>query len=200
MTTKTLSTVLTDYKTILKLQQQLQADYEAKLSTLTSKRDKMEAWLLNQDETTGKVIEDDLKAMSPYVFWHITEKTNASSIEAYRQLRDDVQEQNRVAKDNAEVQNGYKDTIGAWILAKLNTEGENSVNCGESGKAYKKLVTHASAADFDALIKWAGENNAADIVQKRVNSAFVNKYAEENGGELPPFVNVMRSFEVVVTK
>lgn len=197
--TKTLKSAVAALELVLASQQKIESEYKAKVAELTAKRSKIESWLLDQQETMELTTAADIKDLSPYVFWYVQPKTDDSAVEAYRNLRDQVQEKNLEAKDNAEVLNEQKEKIGAWILSQLNARGQKSFNCGESGKAYKKLVTYANAADFDALIKWAGENNAADIVQKRVNAGFVTKYQETNG-EFPPFVNVNQEYEVVVTK
>lgn len=207
------SKAIAAYAKILETEQALQESYDAKIKALSDDRAKLSAYLVGTAEVDE--VPEVIRERDPYLAWQIGEKNDAVAIEAYRRLRDMVQEGNRKAKDFETEHNGFKDKIGEWLLAQLNASGANSVNCGTSGKAYKKLKVHASAADWDAFVRWAAENEAFDAVQKRINSSFVSKYwdekveedkakaAEEKRepvGEYPPFLNVHKEYEVVVTK
>jgi hypothetical protein len=170
---------------------------EEEIKKLDGDLEKVAAYLVTTAEVSDvpQVIKEDM----PFLAWQLMEKNDALAIEIYRTLRETVQESNRKAKDFETINNEHKDTVGNWLLKSLNESGANSVNCGVVGKAYKKLKVQASAADWDAFLHWVDEQKAYDAVQKRVNSSFVSKYEEENG-ELPPFLNVHKEFEVIVTK
>jgi hypothetical protein len=214
MTTKVVK-ALNAYTKILEAEQALRESYEPKMAALKADRDKLAKYLIDNAGEEVIAPSEAIFEADPHLWWLLGEKNDATAIEAYRKLRDMVQESNRKAKDFEEFHNEQKLKIGNWLLAQLNASGANSVNCGESGKAYKKLKVQASAADWDAFVKWAAEHQAFDAVQKRINSSFVQKYyeekmeedaakAEEEGrdavGEYPPFLNVHKEYEVVVTK
>lgn len=187
--------------------------FKAEMKKIDEDMGKLSVFLMSTSEVSD--VPEIVKEMEPFLAWSIMEKNDATSIEAYRNLRDKVQSMNREAKDYETLHNDQKDKIGTWLLEALNKSGANSVNCGVSGKAYKKRAVKASPADWDAFLHWVDEEKAYDAVQKRVNSSFVDKFFEEKlkedeakakiegrepHGEYPPFLNVSVEWEVVVTK
>lgn len=186
------------YAKMLSAEEALQAEFDKQLEALAKKKQVVSEYLMNNASDVEE-IHDIIKEKDPILYWKICVKNDASAIEAYRILRDWVTQSNKKAKDFAASIEFDKDKIGAWLLAKLNASGNNSVNCAPYGKAYKKLKTQASAEDWDAFVKWAADNQAFDAIQRRVKTEFVNKY-EEDHGELPPYLNVYREWEIIVTK
>ena len=191
------SKLISTYVKMLTKKRELKEAYEAKIKKIDESRAVVAKAMLEAgeyEEIPDIICEDD-----PDTAWKIGIQNNAYAIHLYRIIRDCVQAYNRRAKDHEALQNLYKEKIGNWILNELNKSGAKSVNCGEAGKAYKKLKVRANAADWDAFLKWAAENDAGDAIQKRINSSFITKYEEEND-ELPPFIDVFKEFDIVVTK
>lgn len=210
-TQRTLPDVLNQYVKVLQKRKELETAYKAEDEKLSNIKHKMENWLLGQEDT---IEPPDNGLTEPYIFWKVAPKTIESAIKAYRQIRDMVSESNSLAAEFEKTRNAEKDTIGKWIFAE--TE-RTKVKSGKTdyGSYHRKLKTQASIADLDNLVAWAAENKAGDIMYKRVNSNFIVNYyntkleedkekAEAEGrepvGEYPPYVNVSREYEIVVTK
>jgi predicted metalloendopeptidase len=189
--------LLATYVKMLEKEHELRDIYKQQTDKISSERALIAKHLVD----SGEVFEvpEIICSDSPYLAWQLGEKNDAYAIRLYRVLRDAVSANNRVAADYEAEQNLFKDKIGNWLLAALNKSGAKSVNCGESGKAYKRMKVRVSAADWEGFVSWAVANDAQDAIQKRVNASFVTKYEEENE-ELPPFLNVSKEYEVVVTK
>lgn len=189
--------LLSTYVKMLTKKRELLEKYNSEIEKIT-KSQEVVAKAMKQageyEEVPEIVCEDD-----PHTAWVIGHQNDAYAIKLYRIIRDDVTSNNRKAKDHEALRNTHKEGIGSWLLNALNKSGAKSVNCGEAGKAYKKLKVQAHAADWDAYVKWAVENEAADSIQKRINSSFITKYEEDND-ELPPFVDVFKEYDIVVTK
>jgi hypothetical protein len=187
---------LSTYVKMLEKQREITEKFQVEFDKIELAKSKLAKHLVEEEfEEVPDIICED----ASYVAWQIGVQNDAYAIRLYRVLRDKVSGNNRGAKDFEAEQNLFKEKIGGWLLNALNKSGANSVNCGEAGKAYKKLKIRANAVDWDAFLRWAAENEAADAVQKRINSSFIKKYEEEHG-ELPPYVDVFKEFDVVVTK
>jgi len=188
--------MLETYVKMLKKKRELTETFNASVDKIEVDQNKLMVALgsCEFEEVPDIICEDD-----PYTAWKIGHQNDAYAIRLYRVLRDTVTKNNRRAKDSEAKNNLFKEKIGNWLLDALNKSGAKSVNCGDAGKAYKKMKVRANPVDWDAFIKWAAENEAADSVQKRVNASFVTKYEEENG-ELPPFIDVFKEYDIVVTK
>jgi len=188
--------MLDTYVKMLEKRRELTETFNAAIDKIQADQNKMQAPLskCEFEEVPDIICEDD-----PYTAWKIGRQNDAYAIRLYRVLRDAVAGNNRRAKDSEAKNNLFKDKIGNWLLDALNKSGAKSVNCGEAGKAYKKMKVRANPVDWDAFINWAAKNEAGDAIQKRVNASFVTKYEEENG-ELPPFIDVFKEYNIVVTK
>ena len=188
---------LETYSKILAKKLELIENHKLAITKLSEDQKKVESFLVGNPEISE--VPEIIRENEPFLAWTLGEKNDAIAISIYRNLRDKVQELNRIAKDFESEHNEQKEKVGNWILARLNESKAQSINCGVYGKAYKKLKIQASAADWGGFLKWAAEHNAEDAIQKRIVGSFVTNYEEENG-ELPPFLNVHKEYEVVVTK
>lgn len=189
--------LLSTYTKMLEKRRKVTETYEAEIAKIDKARDVVATAMVGAGEY--EEIPDIICEDAPEIAWVIGTQNDAYAIRLYRVVRDTVQSGNRKAKDFEALQNLHKEKIGGWLLAALNKSGAQSVNCGEAGKAYKKLKIRANPADWDAFLKWAAENEAADAIQKRVNASFVTKYEEEND-EPPPFLDIFKEYDIVVTK
>lgn len=89
--------------------------------------------------------------------------------------------------------------LKAFLLANLNATGTKSF-ATEHGTVYRREVLKPSAADWGAIWDWMKANDAPDLVERRLKVTFIKGYMEENGGQLPPGINVHREFEVSVRR
>jgi len=192
------SKYLTAYEKMLAKERELREKLEIDLEAIANDKAKVEKVILKLKEV--EEVPDIICEDEPYVAWQMGVKNDAFAIRIYRIIRDQmVTKSNRKAKDFEALWNTHKETIGNWLLNALNKSGAKSVNCGEIGKAHKKRKVRAKSEDWEKMLAWAVENNAEDIVEKRVSSTFVTKYEGEND-ELPPFVSVFKEDQIVVTK
>ena len=89
--------------------------------------------------------------------------------------------------------------IKAVLLDILNSSGTKSFAC-DHGTVYRREVMKPSAADWNAIWAWAKEHDAMEIFEKRLKVGFLQEYMAENGGAIPPGVNIHRAFEVSVRR
>ena len=68
-----------------------------------------------------------------------------------------------------------------------------------AGVIEKKLDTKVSGADWSAIYRWIVEHGAFEMLHKRISSTFVEKYAKEHEGELPPGLNVFSQWDTTTT-
>lgn len=85
------------------------------------------------------------------------------------------------------------------LLDLLNQSGAQSMQT-TYGTVYKSLKVKPSAADWGAIWEWAKANDGMDIFERRLKATFIKEFMDENGGALPPGVNVHREYEVAVRR
>ena len=69
------------------------------------------------------------------------------------------------------------------------------------GTVYRRLNERYTVADGDLFRKFVMENNAPELFEQRIaQSRFKEFIAEQKEESLPPGVNVMREFTIVVRK
>lgn len=89
--------------------------------------------------------------------------------------------------------------IKAVLLDMLNQSGAKSFATNR-GTVYRREVMKPSAADWGAIWTWAKDHDAMEIFEKRLKVGFIQEYMEENGGAIPPGINIHRVFEVSVRR
>lgn len=60
----------------------------------------------------------------------------------------------------------------------------------ELGTVYVETDLKPSAADWDAVYRFITDNDAFDLLERRLKKTFVKEYMEANEGAVPPGVNV----------
>ena len=69
-----------------------------------------------------------------------------------------------------------------------------------SGVIERQTKTQVSGADWNAIYRFVTDHDAWQMLHKRLSSTFVDAWAKDHDGELPPGVNVFRTLQVVVKK
>lgn len=119
-----------------------------------------------------------------------------AAIKAYIKLRN--QEKDLKAKHKEEL-----DPIGrnmakleAFILQQAQAQNVKSFRT-DYGTAFLSTKDSATVADWDSLFKFIMENEAFDMLEKRVSKLAVRSHLDTHN-ELPPGVNYSTSLEVTV--
>lgn len=89
--------------------------------------------------------------------------------------------------------------LKALLLDHLNKTGSKSI-ATDFGTAYRTEKIKPSAADWAEIQRWIVENDAFDLLEKRLKSTFIKDFMDANEGRIPPGVNVHREFEVSVRR
>jgi len=112
----------------------------------------------------------------------------------------------RAKKDAIEAQvksevDGIKqqmEKIEAWIKEQADAQGVTSFKTNH-GTAFLTTVDYANVADWDAVLNYIRENEAYDMLEKRVSKTAVRGYIE-NTKTVPPGVNYGTKLEVSIRK
>ena len=80
-----------------------------------------------------------------------------------------------------------QDKLEALLLVKFGELGVDSVKT-EQGTAYTSVRTTATVADWDILLNFVKENDAYEMLERRVSKTAVEQYKAAND-DLPPGIN-----------
>lgn len=89
--------------------------------------------------------------------------------------------------------------LQAHMLNQMNETGITSFRT-KYGTVYRSESIKPAAYDWDAFYKYVAENDAFEALEKRIKTTFVSAYMEQNNGEAPPGVSVIRAYEVNVRR
>jgi hypothetical protein len=90
-------------------------------------------------------------------------------------------------------------TLENAMLAHLNATGSESVRT-ENATFFSQEEMTVSCQDWAALYKWIADNDAWDVLERRVKKTFVKEFAEAHDGSLPPGVSAFREKQVRVRR
>jgi len=86
------------------------------------------------------------------------------------------------------------------MLTVCNDTNASSIRT-ESGTVIRSLKERFTTNDWDNFKKFILENQAVDLLERRIHQGNFNEFIAEHKDEgLPPGVNVMREFTIVVRK
>ena len=86
---------------------------------------------------------------------------------------------------------GQMETLEQVLLGSLHRGKVKSIAC-EAGTVYTETVMQVSCSDWPAYHAWLIEKGELDGLEKRVGRKFVEAYAADNDGELPPGIEARR--------
>jgi hypothetical protein len=112
--------------------------------------------------------------------------------EARRQLKKQYEDEDAKFK-------GGLQKLEAIMLAHLNAANADSVRT-ENGTFYKQEAVTPSASDWQLVYDWIKDNDAWDLLERRVKSTFIKEYQEAHDGALPPGISVYREYVIRVRK
>lgn len=148
---------------------------------------------LEEFEATGHAL-DAIEAAAGTGARQAAEKVLEPSVDklvdVYIKLRDrraartsQYEKEDKTDKEKMEV-------VEAALLKRAEEEGVTGFKT-EHGTTYVDVKYLCSGADWGAFYNWMKENDALDMLERRIKSTSIKTYMEENEGAIPPGVNVM---------
>ena len=119
-------------------------------------------------------------------------------IAAYVKLRTKKDAIEAEAKDRVKGVKEKLEQLEAWLKEKADEQGVTSFKT-KHGTAFLTTTDYANVGDWDAVLEFVRENEAFDMLEKRISKIAVRGYIEANK-EVPPGVNYGTKLEVNVRK
>jgi len=115
-------------------------------------------------------------------------------VAAYLKLRNQKAAIEAETKDRVKELKAKMEKLEAWIKTQADEQGVKSFKT-EYGTAFLTTVDYANVADWDAMLDFIRENEAYDMLEKRVSKTAVRGYMDANKA-VPPGVNYGTKLEV----
>ena len=110
-----------------------------------------------------------------------------------REARAKLEEQDKQLKEEMEV-------ISTAMLAICNEANADSIKTQE-GTVIRQTKDRFYCSDWDSLKQFMLENNAVDLLERRIHQTNFKEFMSEHQADgLPPGLNVMREFAISVRK
>lgn len=119
-------------------------------------------------------------------------------IRTYMKLRDQKAAIEAEAKDRVAALKDKMSKLEAWIKDQADAQGVTSFK-SDYGTAFLTTTDYANVADWDAVLNFIRENEAYDMLEKRISKTAVRSYIESTKA-VPPGVNYGTKLEVNVRK
>ena len=119
-------------------------------------------------------------------------------IEAYLKYRNKKEALEAEIKDQVKELKDKMAKLEAWIKTKADAEGVTSFKTAH-GTAFVTTNDYANVADWDAVLAFVKENEAYDMLEKRVSKNGVRGYIDEHK-TVPSGVNYGTRIDVNVRK
>jgi hypothetical protein len=119
-------------------------------------------------------------------------------VERYIQLRDKKAEMKKAFDKSVEDIDNALAKLENFLLGTLQSQGVDSVKT-PAGTAYRTTKTSATVEDWDAALAFIKENDAWNMLDKKVNKTAVVEYKDAHKA-LPPGVKWREEFAVNVRR
>jgi hypothetical protein len=119
-------------------------------------------------------------------------------IDTYLKLRGDKETIEAEAKEKVSKIKEQMSKIEAYIKEQADEQGVDSFKTG-SGTAFLTTTDFAQVADWDATLEFIKDNEAYDLLEKRVSKRAVRGYIEEQK-EVPAGINYGTRIDVNVRR
>ena len=135
----------------------------------------------------------------------MTDKTEAETIGLdklvliYIKLRDQKTElRNKFEAQEAELDDKMN-LVKEALLEHCKATGAESVRTA-AGVFYKSVKSKYWTSDWDSMNSFILENNAVDLLEKRIHQTNMRTFLEENPDKLPPGLNVDSEYTITVRR
>lgn len=119
-------------------------------------------------------------------------------IATYMKLREQKSAIEAETKEKVSTIKAKLEKLEAWIKTKADAEGVTSFKT-KHGTAFLTTTDYASVADWDAVLGFIKDNEAYNMLEKRISKVAVREYIDHNK-TVPPGVNYGTKLEVNVRK
>jgi hypothetical protein len=120
------------------------------------------------------------------------------AVAAYMKLRSQKDAIEASVKEDLTKIKTKMDKLEAWLKSEMDKQGLTSVK-SKFGTAFLTTTDYANVESWDATLKFIRDNEAYDMLEKRVSKTAVRGYIEQNK-VVPPGVNYGTKLEVNVRK
>ena len=119
-------------------------------------------------------------------------------IRKYMKLREKRASIEASVKEQLDEVKGNMAKLEAWLMAKLDADGLTSFKT-DYGTAFLTTTDFANVEDWDAVLRFIREEDAFDMLEKRVSKTAVRGYIEANK-EVPPGVKYGTKLDINIRK
>ena len=119
-------------------------------------------------------------------------------IATYMKLRGQKEAVEAEVKEKVSVIKAKMEKLEAWIKEQADAQGVTSFKT-KHGTAFLTTTDYANVADWDALLNFIRENEAYDMLEKRISKIAVRSFIEHSK-TVPPGVNYGTKLEVNIRK
>jgi hypothetical protein len=119
-------------------------------------------------------------------------------IRAYMKLREQKAVIEGDAKERVAELKAKMEKLEAFLKSQMDEQGLTSLK-SEWGTAFLTTTDYANVADWDAVLGFIRENDAYDMLEKRISKIAVRGYIEQTKA-VPPGVNYGTKLEVNIRK
>jgi len=128
----------------------------------------------------------------------MAEPTIDQVVDGYLRLRDQKALTLATAKAAADVIDAKLVKLEGWIKAKADEQGVTSFRT-KHGTAFLTTTDYANVGDWDAIVDFIKQNEAYDLLEKRISKNAVRGYIDMNK-TVPPGVNYGTKLDVNIRK
>jgi hypothetical protein len=118
----------------------------------------------------------------------ISELDDVSLLKLFIALRDRRAQRKAAYTDDDAGDKGKQDKIEVEFLRRFQERGIDNVAARDVGTAYRSTRASATVGDWDTFLDHVRENEAWEMLERRVNKTAVEQFKAEDG-DLPPGVN-----------
>lgn len=119
-------------------------------------------------------------------------------IATYMKLKSQKDSIEAATKEQVAGIKGKMEKLEVWIKEQADAQGVTSFKT-KHGTAFLTTTDYANVADWDAMLAFVRENEAYDMLEKRVSKTAVRGYIEQTKA-VPPGVNYGTRLEVNIRK
>lgn len=119
-------------------------------------------------------------------------------VAAYLKLRNKKESIEAETKEQVKVLKEKMEQFEAWIKEQADAQGVTSFKT-KHGTAFLTTTDYANVADWDAVLGFIRENEAYDMLEKRISKVAVRGYIDATKA-VPPGVNYGTKLEVNIRK